>query len=62
MPPYLIGILFLIGLIGLYVLATVINNNTKAPEGCELPDDFHGCSGCSSSGCLSRASQNKDKK
>jgi hypothetical protein len=45
------GILILIGLIAFYVGFSILNAKTKAPEGCELPEDFSGCSGCSSSSC-----------
>lgn len=57
--PYLIGGGFIVLLVGIYVLSYVVNSKTKVPEGCELPEDFAGCSGCSQSGCMSRVEINK---
>jgi hypothetical protein len=64
--PYLIAAAFLVGFIGLYLLFYYLNGKTPAPEGCEFPDDFKGCSHCSSTGCVSRieskATMNHDSK
>ncbi|MDD3865311.1 MAG: hypothetical protein WC479_06320 [Candidatus Izemoplasmatales bacterium] len=44
--------LILIALIGIYVGFYLLNQKTKPPEGCEIPDDFLSCGGCKSSTCL----------
>lgn len=60
--PYVYAALFIVGLVGLYVLSYYLNSKTKAPEGCELPDDFEGCGGCASTGCISRVDPNHPKR
>ncbi|MFA5006982.1 MAG: hypothetical protein WC509_05920 [Candidatus Izemoplasmatales bacterium] len=52
--PYIIGGIVLVVLIAVYVLAYKWNEKTKAPEGCEFPDGFSGCGGCTSASCASR--------
>jgi hypothetical protein len=52
--PYLIASIFIVIVIGVYVLFYYLNGATKAPEGCELPEDYSGCSACTSRGCVSR--------
>ena len=48
--PFVIGTLLVIGVVVLYVVSFSLNEKTKAPEGCDLPDDFSGCGSCSSNG------------
>jgi len=57
--PYIIGGGFLVLIIGIYILFYTLNSKTAAPEGCELPDDYSGCSSCSSAGCISRVETKK---
>lgn len=56
---FLYGILLVGGLAALYVLFYLLNEKTKVPEGCELPEDFHGCGACSSASCMSRKKPEK---
>lgn len=56
------AILILVGLVGIYVLFYLLNENTQPPEGCELPEDFSGCGACHSSGCIARKKPPKDEK
>lgn len=37
------------GLIVFFILVTILNQKTKAPEGVDIPDE---CMGCSSSTCI----------
>lgn len=51
---YLWGILIIVGFVGVYILFFALNERTKVPEGCELPEDFEGCGACHSATCGSR--------
>lgn len=57
--PYIIGGAFIVAIVGIYVLFYSLNSKTQAPEGCELPDDYSGCSSCSQGGCISRVEKKK---
>ncbi len=57
--PYIIGGGFLVLIIGIYILFYTLNGKTPVPEGCEFPDDYSGCSSCSSAGCVSRVESKK---
>lgn len=49
MLTYIITILFIIGLIGIYVLATHLNSKVKIPEGCmEAYLEAQKCETCAS--------------
>lgn len=51
---FLWGIVVIIGFVGIYILFFALNEKTKVPEGCELPEDFQGCGACHSATCGSR--------
>ncbi len=57
--PYIIGGAFIVAIVAIYVLFYSLNSNTQAPEGCELPEDYSGCSSCSQNGCVSRVETKK---
>ena len=56
LKDYLLGLLVILGLVGLYILFYLLNKKTPKPEGCEnLEED---CEGCQITSCLNR----KEKK
>ncbi|MDD4595755.1 MAG: hypothetical protein WC088_00490 [Candidatus Izemoplasmatales bacterium] len=46
------AILILVVLIGIYVASYKLNQKTKPPKGCEIPEEFSSCSVCHSTSCL----------
>lgn len=45
----IIVVVLVIGLAGLYILASFLNKKTPIPEGCDLPS--LGCESCTSTSC-----------
>ena len=46
-----IGLGFVLLLIGAYIIATIVNNKTKAPAGCELAHLEASCGACLNKTC-----------